>query len=145
MNRKGFTLVEVIVVIAILAVLLLILVPNVFVLLEKNNTKSCENLKKNIESSAKMYVTNNKYNLNIKCFDANNSDSTTLEIKFQTLIDSGDLTPNTTGKITNPIDDKEILLDKSIIKVTYDCNTKEFNYDIEMYDIDNELVDCTNN
>jgi len=46
LNNKGFTLVEVLVVIAILAFLLIILVPNVFVLIDKNNVKSCENLKK---------------------------------------------------------------------------------------------------
>ena len=38
--KKGFTLVEILIVLAILALLLLILVPNVFVLINKNNVKS---------------------------------------------------------------------------------------------------------
>lgn len=138
MNRKGFTLVEVILVLAILALLLVILVPNVFVLIEKNNEKSCNNLKDNIESAAKMYVTQNKYELGFTCISSK-------DIRFQTLIDSGDLIPDSSGKIINPVDDKDISLEKSIVKVTYNCNTKEFNYEIEMYNIDEELVDCINN
>lgn len=139
MNRKGFTLVEVLVVLAILALLLLILVPNVFVLVDKNNKKSCENLIKNIESSAKMYVTNNKYNLGIKCYDENKADETTLKIMFEDLVNSGDLTTDSSGKITNPVKktNAEIPL-TSIVKVTYNCNTKEFDYEVTG-------IDCTNN
>ena len=37
MNKKGFTLIETIMVIAILALLMLILVPNVISLINKNN------------------------------------------------------------------------------------------------------------
>lgn len=137
MNRKGFTLVEILLVIAILALVLLILVPNVAVLLNKNNRKSCENLIKNIESSAKIFVTNNKYNLDIKCYDKNNSDDTTLKIPFQTLIDSGDLTTDSSGKIINPINDTEIS-PANIVEVTYNCSTKEFNYKVDG-------IDCGNN
>lgn len=130
MNRKGFTLVEVLLTLAILALLLLILVPNVFVLVNKNNTKSCENLIKNIESSAKLYVTNNKYDLQFTCGGTKN-------ITLQTLIDSGDLTTDSSGKIKNPIKDTEISL-TNIVKVTYDCVSKEFNYEVTG-------IDCTNN
>lgn len=137
MNRKGFTLVEVLLTLAILSLLLLILVPNVFVLINKNNTKSCENLIKNIESAAKTYVTDYKYYLGIKCYDENNSDDTTLEITFNDLINSGDLTTDSSGKIKNPIDDSEISLE-NIVNVTYNCSTKEFNYEVTG-------IDCTNN
>ena len=137
MDRKGFTLVEVLLTIAILALILIIMVPNVFVLVEKNNVKSCENLIKNIESSAKIYVSNNKYNLGIKCYDVNNSDDTTLKITFGDLINSGDLTTDSSGKIINPIKDTEISL-TNIVNVTYDCSTKEFNYEVTG-------IDCTNN
>lgn len=128
MNRKGFTLVEVLLSLAILALLLLILVPNVFVLVEKNNVKSCENLIKNIESSAKIYVTNNKYNLGIKCYNRNDP-NTTLKITLNDLINSGDLTTDSSGKIKNPINDIEIPL-TNIVKVTYDCVSKKFKYEV---------------
>lgn len=135
MNKKGFTLVEVIIVLAILSLLLLILVPNIFVLVEKNNVKSCNSLKDNIESAAKMYVTANKYKLGITCYDAANADATTKKITLQTLIDSGDLTPDNSGKIINPINNTEITTD-NIVKVTYDCTTKTFTYEVT-------VIDCT--
>jgi len=131
MNRKGFTLVEVIIVIAILALLLLLIVPNVFILIDKNNVKSCNSLVNNIESAAKIYVTNNKYSLGFTC------DNSPKEITFQTLIDSGDLTPDSSGKIINPIDESEILLDNTV-NVTYNCSTKTFKYEVTG-------IDCTNN
>ena len=136
MNRKGFTLVEVLLTIAILALILIIMVPNVFVLVEKNNVKSCENLIKNIESSTKIYVTNNKYNLGIKCYDKNNPEDTTLKITLNDLINSGDLTTDGSGKIKNPINDIEIPL-TNVVNVTYDCSTNEFNYEVTG-------IDCTN-
>ena len=40
MNKKGFTLIEVILVIAIISILAIILIPNVFVLINKN--RDCE-------------------------------------------------------------------------------------------------------
>ena len=136
MNRKGFTLVEVLLTIAILALILIIMVPNVFVLVEKNNVKSCENLIKNIESSTKIYVTNNKYNLGIKCYDNNNPEDTILKITLNDLINSGDLTTDGSGKITNPIHDTEISL-TNIVNVTYNCSNNEFNYEVTG-------IDCTN-
>ena len=123
MNKKGFTLVEVLLTLAILALLLLILVPNAFALIEKNNIKSCENLKKNIESSAKIYVNNNKHNLGFEC-------GVKESITLQTLVDSGDLSLNSENKITNPVTDKEIDLN-TFIEVTYDCIRKEFTYNVD--------------
>ena len=125
MNRKGFTLVEVLIAIAIVAILLLVLVPNVFVMIDKNNEKSCNNLVNNIESSTKIYVTNNKYDLEFGCNSPNNKKNITL----QTLINSGDLETDSTGKIKNPINDKEIPF-TTVVEVTYNCNTREFSYKV---------------
>ena len=49
MNKKGFTLIEVIMVIAIIAILSLILIPNVMVLIDKNKERSCEKMIDNIK------------------------------------------------------------------------------------------------
>lgn len=127
MNKKGFTLVEVILAIAIMALLVLILVPNVIALLNKNNVKSCNNLKSNIESAAKMYVTNNKYKLGFKC-------DTPKNITFKTLVDSGDLKLDSTGKLTNPIDKTVIDLEKNKVTVVYSCSNNTFTYTVN--DID---------
>lgn len=123
MNKKGFTLIETIMVIAILALLMLILVPNVIVLINKNNIKSCHNLEDSIINSAKMYVVSNKYELGFSCNE-------TKSLKIQDLVNSGDLKLST-DKLTNPKDDSEIPLNTSV-KVTYDCNTKKFTYDFSI-------------
>ena len=128
MNKKGFTLIETIMVIAILALLMLILVPNVIVLINKNNTKSCHNLEDSIINATKMYVTNNKYELGFSC---PSTDSTSnINVSIQTLLDSGDLKLST-DKLTNPKNDSEIPLDTSV-KVTYDCKNKEFTYEFSL-------------
>ena len=49
MNKKGFTLIEIIMVIAIIAILSLILIPNVMVLIDKNKKRTCEKMIDNIE------------------------------------------------------------------------------------------------
>jgi len=119
MKRKGFTLVEVIVVLAILAILLLLLVPGAFAIFAKSKEKSCTSLIGNIESAAKVYVTNNKYDLNFVC-------GGTKDITLQTLIDSGDLTLED-DEFVNPLTDEEIALSNTV-SVTYDCDTKSFLY-----------------
>ena len=124
MNKKGFTLIETIMVIAILALLMLILVPNVIVLINKNNIKSCHNLEDSIINATKMYVTNNKYELGFIC-------SGSKDVSIQTLLDSGDLKLST-DKLTNPKDDSEIKPDNTSVKATYDCNTKEFTYEFSL-------------
>ena len=62
MNRKGFTLIEVIMVIAIIAILSIILAPNVMVLINKNNERSCEKMIDNIRVLLKCMLT--KINMN---------------------------------------------------------------------------------
>lgn len=123
MNKKGFTLIETIMVIAILALLMLILVPNVITLINKNNIKSCQNLEASIKNATKIYVTNNKYQLGFSC-------DTEKEIKIQDLIDSGDL-KLTDNKLVNPKDNSTILLNETV-KVTYNCTTKNFTYDFTL-------------
>lgn len=131
MNRKGFTLIEVIMVIVIISLLVILLVPNIFVLIEKNNENSCDSLIKNIESAAKIYVTHNKYDLGFDC----SGDAKTITLK--TLVDSGDLKVDSSGKIINPVDNA-VLYDNTItevnVKVTYDCNTKVFTYVVVGFD-----------
>ena len=121
MNKKGFTLVETILVVAILALLMLVLVPNVISLIGKNNKESCKNLEENIISATKIYVNMNKYELGFTC-------GTPKNIMLKTLVDSGDLKTDTSGKIINPTDDSEIDLENSGVSVTYDCDSRTFSY-----------------
>ncbi len=120
-NKKGFTIIELIMVIVIISILSLVLVPNIITFNNKNKIKSCESLEKNIISAAKIYVTNNKYDLG---FDCNGEAKTIL---LQTLVDSGDLS----SPITNPMTKDKIDLNKTIT-VTYDCTNKTFTYNFTL-------------
>lgn len=118
MNKKGFTLIEVIMVIAIIGLLSIILVPNVIGLIEKNKKESCEEVKENIISATKIYVINNKYELGFNC-------DTAKKIKLADLLLSGDLN----GPVINPITDTEV---KDVyVETTYDCDKKIFVYNLE--------------
>lgn len=120
MNRKGFTLIEVIMVIAIITILSLILIPNVMVLINENKKRSCEKMIDNIESAAKMYVNQNKYELGFDCVD-----NKTKEITLKTLVDAGYLG----GELVNPINKEKISLE-SEVSVTYNCKLKGFEYKV---------------
>lgn len=122
MNKKGFTLIELLMVIALIGILSLVLVPNVIALLNKNNVKSCESLKNNIISSAKIYVTNNKYELGFDC------PVTTKEITLQALVDSGNLTE----PIKNPVTKEVLSLTDNKVEVTYNCTSKTFTYTFDL-------------
>lgn len=114
-NKKGFTLIETLMVIALIGIISLILVPNVIFLINKNKTESCENLKKNIISATKIYVNENKYDLNFTC-------DNTIEIPISTLIDFGKIS----GDIKNPINDEDLTTKK--VEVKFNCQTKQFTY-----------------
>ncbi|MED9979146.1 MAG: prepilin-type N-terminal cleavage/methylation domain-containing protein [Bacilli bacterium] len=123
MNKKGFTLIETIMVIAILALLMLILVPNVISLINKNNIKSCQNLEASIKNAAKVYVANNKYQLGFNCPD--NNSTSKINVKLQSLVNSGNL--KVEGELTNPVTEGTIDLN-SVVEVTYNCKNKDFTY-----------------
>ena len=107
MNKKGFTLIEVIMVIAIIAILSLILIPNVMVLIDKNKKRTCEKM------------SDNKYELDFDC------SGTPKEITLKTLVDAGYLG----GELVNPINKEEISLESKVL-VTYDCSVKGFKYKV---------------
>ena len=118
MNKKGFTLIELLMVIALIAIISMILIPNVVNMISTNKQKSCENVKKNIISATKLYVNENKYDLNFTCDNTKN-------ISISTLIEAGKLS----GDIKNPINNED-LTNKSV-KVTFNCQTKQFQYVFE--------------
>lgn len=124
MNRKGFTLIEVIVVIVIIVLLSLILIPNVMLFVSKNNKDMCYKLKNNIESAAKMYVNENKYELGFNC------EGNPIEIGLSTLIDTGKIS----SPVINPVTNKPVSNDDVKVEVKYDCGTKNFTYKVSGID-----------
>ena len=127
-NKRGFTLIEVIMVIAVIGMIMLLIVPNVMTIINKNDVKSCENIKNSIIKSAELYVTDHKYELNFSCNEKK-------PLNLEDLIAADYLKVDKTGKIINPIDDSTIYdystNDKrvSVIYVKYNCSNKTFTYE----------------
>ena len=65
LDKKGFTLVEVLAVIVILAILMVIMVPSVNHLINMNKGNSLKSLKNGILNSAKTYVSDYRYEIKI--------------------------------------------------------------------------------
>jgi len=119
MNKKGFTLVEALLVIAIIGVLLLTLIPSVIAIINKNKERTCISTRDSILSTAKMFIAENKYDFDFSCGEGQ-------EIYIEDLKYYG-----------NIADDKEFdnkFLEEPVI-VTYNCSTKEFSYE---YNVDCE-------
>lgn len=124
MNNKGFTLIEAIMVIALIAIIAVILVPNVINMINTNDTKSCDNLKKNIISATKIYVKENKYDLGFTCSET--ARTSEKDITLEVLINAGKIS----SPITNPSTKAEIP-NTSKVKVIFNCDTKDFTYEID--------------
>ena len=158
-NNKGFTLIELLASIVILSILIAIMVPSVNYLIEKNKNDNYENLKKSIISAAKVYISDNRYNITLDLtandgeFCQNSTDTediasinvavlTESKLPIQWLVDNKLLSTN--SKIINPKDksSKLILSDDtdpdfsipnkwSYVLVEYQCSTKDYTYKIE--------------
>lgn len=144
MNNRGFTLIELIVTIALLALISTISVSVIGNIRGKHNVNSYYELLKNVESAAKLYVTDNRYNLksidssiNIKCPNNN-----TFTISLQQLVDNGYLTTDNNG-IKN-FDGNTLTLSENKVTVTYDCTKKNFTYKIDKNDENNKICDKSN-
>ena len=119
MNNRGFTLVELILVVAIIALLSLIFTPNVLSLINKNNTDTYNDTVESVISATKMYVSNNRYELGITC--TNNTKSITIN----DLILSGDLSKVPVNSCNNSALDFDV---NDTIEISYDCDQKKYSY-----------------
>lgn len=153
LNNKGFTLVEVLAVIVILGILAAIMIPATTRFIEGNKEDNYVNLQKSIKSAAKIFITDNKYDItldpNVVCSDSNTeriisgvSDTSVSDSKItlHMLVTNGVLTAkrvNDKDIIINPKNDKDIDLNASYIVVKYDCNTRDYKYgNVVVVDID---------
>ena len=104
MNKKGFTLVELLAVILILGVIIAIGATAITSTQKKIVEKQYENVINNILIKAEDYAHKNSFTKNI-------------DITVQDLIDKGILVPGDDGTITNPIDNSN--MNCYIITVVY--------------------------
>lgn len=135
LNNKGFTLVEMLAVVIILGVLTAITVPTVTTLIAKNQQDNLENLEKTIISAAKMYISDNRYEIKLNpdttCGETRNilkineTSLTDSKLTIKTLIANGYIE----GSIRHPKTKESMDINTSYIKVTYDCTTKDYKYD----------------
>lgn len=114
MNKKGFTLVEALLVIAIIGVLLLTLIPSVITIINKNKEKTCISTRDSIISAAKMFAAENKYDYGFEC-------DKTISITFKELLGYGNISKT-----------PEQFEDDDVVNITYNCDTKEFVIDFDM-------------
>lgn len=138
MNNRGFTLIELIVTIALLAIISTISVSVIGNIRSKHNVNTYYELLDNVVSAAKLYVTDNRYNLSsisggvsVSCPAAtpeNTNPSFSFYISLDKLVSSGYLTTDN-GTIKN-YDGSELTLSDNKVTVTFNCNTKSFDYKI---------------
>jgi type IV pilus assembly protein PilA len=144
LNNKGFTLVEMLAVVVILSVLMAITVPTISGLIEKNKSDSYKSLEKSILAAAKVYISDNRYNITLSgsCGDTrsiseidNNDDmfigSEKEKLKIKALVDSGDLNDGNDVIIYPKDNSKKLDLDSSYVIVKYNCDTKDYSYELE--------------
>lgn len=140
MKDKGFTLIEVIVVIALLAIVIAIAAPNIFKFSSNANEKALKSKIDNLAKTAEIYIENNSNDIRYKCqnYDSTcicvnfsqNSSNFTCKLKIQTLVNlmlyqekctrSNSL--NCTCKISNPTDESNCLENNYFI-INYNSNS----------------------
>lgn len=140
LNYKGFTLVELLAVIAIMGMLAVIMVPTISGVIEENKENSKKNLENSIKSSARAYISDNRYEIRLdnqscnnnitkrEIVSINNEIITESKITVKLLVDKGYLKSNS-GNIINPETNKSIDKGNSYIKVKYNCSSKDYKYD----------------
>lgn len=162
-NNKGFTLIELLAAVVILSIIVAIMVPSVNYLINKNKEDNYNALKASIISAAKVYISDNRYNITLKYDDngglcgidedeediakivINGAESilNNSKLPIKLLVESKTLSTISEDKIINPRDKNQSLnLDSSYVLVKYQCNTKDYTYKIEEIDkgdLDNSL------
>ena len=136
LNKKGFTLVEVLAVIIILSIIMLILIPSVNHLIKENKRTNYETLKSTIINAAKTYASDYRYEIivnNMPCENdsdtktissINNEELTESKITVKQLINKNYLK----SPIKNPSTGQELDEDNSYVKIQYSCQKKDYNF-----------------
>ena len=147
LNRKGYTLVELLAVVVILSVLLAIMIPSVNYLIDINKENNYKNLKESILGAAKMYMSDNRYNIILDyqdegglCVDSEvdegvlkiNEIDINGKITLETLVSNNYITTNKDGYIINPMDNTALDLTANYVEVKYQCSTKDYTYTLIM-------------
>ena len=126
MNKKGFTLIELIVTIALLAVIAVISFVSISKALEQGRKNDCISLVGNIENAVNEYVSDNRYNSSFINTVADHK----ITIGGTTLVNGKYI-----GPIINPYTNKEDITESISILVTL-----KDNYTVKSVEITNPAV-----
>jgi len=130
MNKKGFTLIELVTVIALLGIISIIAFVSIFDVIKKSKVSDCENLILSIKSAAKEYASDKRYGWT----NANDK-----SITAQTLIDGNYLS----SPITDPFDNSSTLIAGNI-NITITLNSDYSAKDVTVK-YGSRAVVCSNN
>ena len=117
-----------------------IMVPSVGNIMKKNKEDNYQNLKDSIISAAKIYISDNRYQITVgNCDDSNKADIESInnvtltdsKITIQTLANAGNLKTTSDGKILNPKDKTSLNLGNSYVVVKYQCDKKDYEYQLK--------------
>lgn len=133
MKNKGFTLVELIITLAIMSLILLVTVPMITDALDKGKNKSYDILKENMKSAAENYLVECRNNISSPVCTSQNWNNTTFTFTAIELLNNGFLTvpsdlvkSNNTGKtIYNPSTKKDI---GTCLKINVNIENYKYNY-----------------
>jgi len=142
MNKKGFTLVEIIAVIVVLSLVIIIAATNGFGLFDKAKDRIKTQNLKTIEEGAKLFlldIENCDDELDEELFDATDTTSCeTLRIKYESLNYITFSTLKDAGYITGDnFKDEKIYNDESI-KISFSKDNKKYNVIVEYTEIEND-------
>ena len=140
LNKKGFTLVEVLAVVVILGIIMLIAIPNVSSLINKNKIDSCKKLKENIISATKTYFSDYRYKISVdtdNCSNAETADIISIngfnlinsKFPINKLIENGYLKGK--SEIENPANGSKIDTKNTYVTVKYNCTRKDYDFSID--------------
>ena len=136
LNNKGFSLIEVLAVIVILGILAAIMIPTTTKMIKQNKEDNYKSLKKSIITATKVYISDNRYNIELETGECNDDGTGTRTIKSINTVEINSKLPisklieskNISSKIKNPITGKYLDADNSYIYVQYSCKNKNYTY-----------------
>lgn len=119
MNRKGFTLIELIVTIALLAVVSIISFVSITNIINDSKEKNCNNLVKSIKSATKDYISDNRYTDELYTPDGS----------IKKVFNTSNISKYLNGDLVNPYDNKTIS-NNIIIRVEYNSDNTPKNISV---------------
>ena len=141
--KKGYTLVELLAVIALLATILGLIAINGFYYSNKRKEKDYENIKALIIDNAKVLVTTNKdvyrvVDYNLQSLQISDDDEVSCMLSYDKLVDYNLMDKDTENPITNEL----LYKSNKYIKITLKDYEYSYNYVEELGDV--TFSDCLN-